>query len=283
MPARKNIMKVIVTGASGQLGTDVMKELISLGYEAIPADLPTLDITDKEKTVSFITKNKPDAVIHCAAFTAVDLAETEREKCRLINVDGTENVAYACTLCGAKLLYLSTDYVFGGKGDAPYETDSEISPCNYYGKTKYLGEEAVRKNEKHFIVRISWVFGKSGKNFVKAMLHLSQEREEISVVNDQIGSPTYTPDLARLLCKMLTGEKYGTYHATNEGYCSWAEFAEKIMELSGSKTKIVPISSAEYESAAVRPNNSRMSKVSLDENGFDRLPSWQNALERYFE
>lgn len=276
-------MKVIVTGAGGQLGTDVMKELKKLGCEAIPADLPELDITDKEKTIGVISENHPDAVIHCAAFTAVDLAETEREKCRSINVDGTENIAYACRLCGAKLLYLSTDYVFGGRGDVPYETDSEISPCNYYGETKYLGEEAVRKNGKHFIVRISWVFGKNGKNFVKTMLRLSQEKDEISVVNDQVGSPTYTPDLASLLCKMIATEKYGTYHATNEGFCSWAEFAEKIMELSGSKTKIVPISSAEYKSAAARPENSRMSKVSLDENGFDRLPSWQDALERYFK
>ncbi len=276
-------MKVIVTGAGGQLGTDVMAELKSLGYEAIPADLPELDITDKNKTVSFITENNPDAVIHCAAYTAVDNAETEREKCRLINVDGTENIAYACRLCNAKLLYLSTDYVFGGKGDIPYETDSEISPCNYYGETKLLGEEAVRKNGKHFIVRISWVFGRNGKNFVKTMLRLSKEREEISVVNDQIGSPTYTPDLAALLCRMIATEKYGTYHATNEGYCSWAEFAAKIMELSNSKTKIIPISSAEYKSAAVRPENSRMSKASLDENGFERLPSWQDALERYFK
>lgn len=283
MPARKNGMRVIVTGAGGQLGTDVMKELISLGYEAIPADLPTLDITDKEKTVSFIAEINPDAVIHCAAYTAVDLAETEREKCRSINVGGTENIAYACRKCGAKLLYLSTDYVFGGKGNIPYEIDSEISPCNYYGETKYQGEEAVRKNEKHFIVRISWVFGKNGRNFVKTMLRLSQERDEISVVNDQIGSPTYTPDLAYLLCKMIATEKYGTYHATNEGYCSWAEFAAKIMGLSGSKTRIIPISSAEYKSAAARPENSRMSKISLDENGFDRLPSWQNALERYFK
>lgn len=276
-------MKVIVTGAAGQLGTDVMAELIRLGYEAIPADIPEVDITDKEKVVSFVVENSPDAVIHCAAFTAVDSAETEREKCRSINVDGTENIAYACRICGAKLLYLSTDYVFGGKGEIPYETDSEISPCNYYGETKFLGEEAVRKNEKHFIVRISWVFGKNGKNFVKTMLRLSQERGEISVVNDQIGSPTYTPDLAFLLCRMIATEKYGTYHATNEGYCSWAEFAAKIMELSGSRTKIIPISSAEYKSAAVRPENSRMSKISLDENGFDRLPSWQNALERYLK
>lgn len=276
-------MKVIVTGAGGQLGTDVMAELLNLGYEAIPADLPEVDITDKDKTVSFIVENNPDAVIHCAAFTAVDKAETEREICRSINVDGTENIAYSCRLCGAKLLYLSTDYVFGGKGDIPYEIDSEISPCNFYGETKYLGEEAVKKNEKHFIVRISWVFGKNGKNFVKTMLRLSEEKNEISVVNDQIGSPTYTPDLAALLCRMIATEKYGTYHATNEGYCSWAEFAARIMEISGKETRIIPIPSSEYKSAAVRPENSRMSKVSLDKNGFDRLPSWQNALERYFK
>lgn len=274
-------MKVIVTGAKGQLGTDVMTELKKRSYLAVAADLPELDITDRDKVESFIESEKPDAVIHCAAFTNVDLAETEREICKAVNVDGTENIALACEKCGAKLLYLSTDYVFGGSGEAPFETDSPVAPCNYYGLTKLMGEEKVRQCQKHFIVRISWVFGKNGKNFVKTMLRLAETREEIKVVNDQVGSPTYTPDLARLLCDMIETEKFGTYHATNDGFCSWAEFAGKIMELAGKETRIIPITSDEYESAAVRPANSRMSKRSLAENGFEPLPDWQSALERY--
>lgn len=277
-------MKVIVTGAAGQLGTDVMTELAARGITAIPASHTDVDITDREKTEKFICDNSPDAVINCAAYTNVDLAETEREKCFSVNVGGAENIACACKKCGAKLLHISTEYVFGGRGSDAYEINGEILPCNYYGETKYLGECAVRENcEKHFIVRISWAFGKNGKNFVKTMLRLSEQRNEITVVNDQIGSPTYTPDLAKLICDMIATEKYGTYHASNEGFCSWAEFAEAIMKLSGAETRIIPVSSVKYKTAAVRPKNSRLSKRSLDENGFSRLPAWQDALERFLK
>lgn len=275
-------MKIIVTGAKGQLGTDVTAQLEKCGHSVVAADLAELDITDSSAVEAFFEKEKPDAVIHCAAYTNVDGAEADREICRKINAHGTENIALACKSHGAKLLYTSTDYVFDGQGAEAFETDSETAPCNYYGETKLMGENAVRKIcDKYFIVRISWVFGKNGKNFVKTMLRLSEERDEITVVSDQIGSPTYTPDLAALFCRMIETDKYGIYHATNENYCSWAEFAAEIMRLSGAKTKIIPIPSSEYKTAAVRPANSRMSKASLDNAGFPRLPSWQNALERF--
>ncbi len=275
-------MKIIVTGSKGQLGTDIVSELLKNGIEPIGADLPELDITDSDAVESFISQSGADAVIHCAAFTNVDVAETEKELCRRVNVDGTLNIARSCTLHGIKMLYVSTDYVFSGEGDMPFETDSSAMPCNYYGETKLAGEKAVVENcEKYFIVRISWVFGENGKNFVKTMLRLSKERDEITVVNDQIGSPTYTKDLSKLLCRMIVTEKYGIYHATNEGFCSWAEYASKIMELSGAETKIIPVPGSEYKSVAKRPQNSRLSKRSLDDNGFDRLPHWQDALERF--
>ncbi len=275
-------MKIIVTGSKGQLGTDVVAQLIANGMEPIGADLPELDITDSESVESFISQSGADAVIHCAAFTNVDVAETDKEICRKVNVDGTLNIARACAKHGMKILYISTDYVFSGEGEIPFETDCPTTPCNYYGVSKLEGEKAVRENcEKHFIVRISWVFGENGKNFVKTMLRLSSERDEITVVNDQTGSPTYTKDLSKLLCDMIVSEKYGTYHATNEGFCSWSEFAAKIMELSGAETKIIPVTSNEYKSVAVRPSNSRLSKKSLDNNGFQRLPHWTDALERY--
>ncbi len=277
-------MKIIVTGSKGQLGSDVMLELQKNGIEPIGTDLPELDITDGAAVENFIAESRADAVIHCAAFTNVDIAETERETCKRINVDGTLNIARSCSKHGIKMLYLSTDYVFGGDGETPFETDSPTNPCNYYGETKLAGEKAVMENcEKYFIIRISWVFGENGKNFVKTMLRLSKERSEITVVNDQTGSPTYTKDLATLLCQMAMSEKYGIYHATNEGFCSWAEFAAKIMELSGSKTQIIPIPSSEYKSVAARPANSRLSKKALDIGGFARLPHWQNALERFLK
>lgn len=275
-------MKIIVTGSNGQLGTDVAAELSAKGHEVIGADLPEADITNQDTISALITESKAAAVIHCAAFTNVDLAETEKEVCKKINIDGTKNIATACKNNGIKMLYISTDYVFSGVGEDAFETDDSKAPCNFYGETKLGGEKAVTENcDKYFIVRISWVFGENGKNFVKTMLRLSKEREEISVVCDQIGSPTYTKDLAKLLCSMIETEKYGIYHATNEGYCSWAEFASKIMELSGAETKIKPIQSSEYKAAAVRPANSRLSKESLDRNGFERLPHWEDALKRY--
>ena len=275
-------MRIIVTGAKGQLGSDVMQRLSEIGAEAIGADIDRLDITDEKAVDLFFKENRADGVIHCAAYTNVDLAESQKEICRKINADGTRNIAAACEKYGMKLLYLSTDYVFDGRGTEPFETDSPKAPCNFYGKTKLEGEtEAARLCKRLFIVRISWVFGENGKNFVKTMLRLAAERSEISVVCDQTGSPTYTKDLAVLLCEMISGCKYGVYHATNEGICSWAEFADKIMELSKSETKIIPIPSSQYKSAAVRPANSRLSKSSLDRNGFSRLPHWEDALQRF--
>ena len=275
-------MRIIVTGAKGQLGSDVMQRLSEIGAEAIGADIDRLDITDEKAVDLFFKESHADGVIHCAAYTNVDLAESQKEICRKINADGTRNIAAACEKYGMKLLYLSTDYVFDGRGTEPFETDSPKAPCNFYGETKLEGEtEAARLCKRLFIVRISWVFGENGKNFVKTMLRLAAERSEISVVCDQTGSPTYTKDLAVLLCEMISGCKYGVYHATNEGICSWAEFADKIMELSKSETKIIPIPSSEYKSAAVRPANSRLSKSSLDRNGFSRLPHWEDALQRF--
>lgn len=275
-------MRIIVTGAKGQLGSDVMQRLSEIGAEAIGADIDRLDITDEKAVDLFFKESHADGVIHCAAYTNVDLAESQKEICRKINADGTRNIAAACEKYGMKLLYLSTDYVFDGRGTEPFETDSPKAPCNFYGETKLEGEtEAARLCKRLFIVRISWVFGENGKNFVKTMLRLAAERSEISVVCDQTGSPTYTKDLAVLLCEMISGCKYGVYHATNEGICSWAEFADKIMELSKSETKIIPIPSSQYKSAAVRPANSRLSKSSLDKNGFSRLPHWEDALQRF--
>lgn len=277
-------MKIIVTGSKGQLGSDVVAQLDKIGAEAVEADLPEFDITNPEAVESFIAQSNADGVIHCAAFTNVDVAETERELCRKINVDGTANIAKSCRKHGIKLLYISTDYVFSGEGADPFEVGTPPSPCNYYGVTKHQGEiAAMNECQQCFVVRISWVFGENGKNFVKTMLRLAKERDEISVVCDQTGSPTYTKDLAKLLCEMIKTENYGIYHATNEGFCSWAEFAKTIMEYSGADTKIIPIGSTEYKSVAVRPANSRLSKKSLDENGFERLPRWQDALKRFLD
>ena len=277
-------MKIIVTGAKGQLGSDVVLQLNKTGFQAVEADLPELDITDSAAVEKFIACSGADGVIHCAAYTNVDSAETERELCGRINIDGTRNIARSCEKHGIKLLYISTDYVFSGEGSEPFEVDSPNKPCNYYGISKLEGEKAaLAECTRSFVVRISWVFGENGKNFVKTMLRLSKERNEITVVCDQIGSPTYTKDLAKLLCEIIASDKYGVYHATNEGFCNWAEFAQAIMEYSGSSTKITPISSSQYKSAAVRPANSRLSKKSLDSNGFERLPHWQDALKRFLD
>ncbi len=276
-------MKIIVTGAKGQLGYDVVKKLESDGLDAVGVDLPELDITDSFAVDAFIGSERPDGVIHCAAYTAVDNAENEKELCTAVNEIGTQNIAQACEKYGCKLIYISTDYVFSGEGTEEFETDSPKAPCNHYGVSKLAGEIAALGCSKCFVVRISWVFGINGKNFVKTMLRLSETRDELTVVCDQVGSPTYTPDLAALLSDMIRTEKYGVYHATNEGLCTWAEFASEIMRLAKRKTKIIPVASSEYKTIAVRPLNSRLSKKSLDENGFRRLPSWQDALERYLE
>ena len=275
-------MRVMVTGVKGQLGHDVVKRLEALGIEAKGTDIHDLDLTDREATLAMIKQYKPDAVVHCAAYTAVDLAEEEAEKCARINVEGARNVALGCRAVNAKLVYISTDYVFDGQGEEPFGEDQAQDPINVYGLTKSQGEDVSRELvDKLFIVRISWVFGLNGKNFVKTMLRLGAERERITVVCDQIGSPTYTKDLAVLLCQMIQTEKYGVYHATNEGYCSWQEFAAAIMEKAGLNCEVAPILSKDYPAKAKRPYNSRLCKDKLDREGFDRLPAWQNALDRY--
>ena len=277
-------MKILVTGYNGQLGYDVVKELNSRSVECRGVDREDFDITDRDETVGYICDYAPDAVIHCAAYTAVDRAEDDEENCRKVNADGTENIAVACEKLRAKMLYVSTDYVYGGDGEAPFETDSPTNPKNVYGVTKLEGEKAVMKYiDKFFIVRTSWVFGINGSNFVKTMLRLGDEKESLNVVCDQVGSPTYTPDLARLICDLIVTEKYGIYHGTNESFCSWAEFAAEIMKLGGKKTVINPVSSSEYPTKAERPHNSRLSKKCLDEAGIKRLPTWQDALKRFLK
>ena len=275
-------MKILVTGVKGQLGYDVVKVLEERNIECLGVDIDDFDITDADATSGYIIKYAPNAVIHCSAYTAVDKAEDELELCRKVNVDGPRNIAAVCKEIGAKMIYISTDYVFPGIGDKPYEADDPTGPLGAYGQTKLDGELAVKEIlSRFFIVRISWVFGINGNNFVKTMLRLGKERKEINVVCDQIGSPTYTADLAPLLCDMVVTEKYGTYHATNEGYCSWAEFTEEIFKLAGYSTKVIPIPTSEYPTKAKRPLNSRMSKKSLDRAGFKRLPLWQDAVSRY--
>lgn len=275
-------MKILVTGAKGQLGTDVMLRLEELGIDCVGAGHEDFDITDPEACDAFISSAAPDVVIHCAAYTAVDRAESERELCRKINVDGSGNVASACEKAGAACLYISTDYVFGGDGETPYEVNDGKNPVNFYGLTKLEGENAVLSScSRCYIVRVSWIFGHHGANFVETMLRLGASRGEVSVVNDQIGSPTFTEDLAKTVCEIAVSGRYGVYHATNEGFCSWAEFAAEIMKEAGLNCRVKPIPSSEYPTAAARPKNSRLSKAFLDEAGVERLPSWQDALRRY--
>lgn len=280
------MFKVLVTGAKGQLGQDVMDELKRRNYGAVGVDQDELDITEEDKVMETIVALKPDAVIHCAAYTAVDAAQDHRELCKKVNGDGTAYVAKACRAVGAKMIYLSTDYVFEGTGDRPWEPDDEVKvPLNVYGQTKYEGELAVRKLlPEHFIVRIAWVFGPHGKNFVRTMLRLSQNHDRITVVNDQFGTPTYTPDLAGLLIDMMETEEYGTYHVTNEGgYISWYEFACEIFRQAGKDVSVVPVSSENYGAKAKRPKNSRLSKKKIKEKGWKPLPVWQDALHRFLE
>lgn len=298
-------MKILVTGVAGQLGHDVVNELIARGHEAVGSDLlpqyagaadgsavtrapyAALDITDGEAVARVLSEVRPDAVIHCAAWTAVDLAEDadKQEKVRAINADGTRHIAKACAALSCKLMYISTDYIFDGQGEAPWLPDcTDYAPLNVYGRTKLEGEQAVRGlTDKHFIVRIAWVFGTNGKNFIKTMLHLGQTHDTLRVVCDQIGTPTYTLDLARLLVDMIETEKYGCYHATNEGgYISWADFAKEIFRQAGMNTQVLPVTTAEYGlSKAARPFNSRLDKRKLVENGFTPLPDWKDALSRY--
>lgn len=275
-------MKVLVTGVKGQLGFDVVNELGKRGIEAVGVDIQEMDITDAASVDRVIRETAPDAVIHCAAYTAVDAAEENQEACRKVNADGPRNIARICRELDIKMIYISTDYVFDGQGENIWEPEDERAPKSVYGQTKYEGELAVQELlEKYFIVRIAWVFGVNGKNFVKTMLKLAETHDTIRVVNDQFGSPTYTYDLARLLVDMVQTEKYGVYHATNEGFCSWYDFACAIFKEAGVEVNVVPVTSAEYGAKANRPMNSRMSKEKLTENGFERLPSWEDALRRY--
>lgn len=280
-------MKVLVTGVKGQLGHDVVNELCARGIEAVGVDVEEMDITDGQCVDKILSSVHPDAVIHCAAWTAVDAAEDPEniEKVRLVNVQGTKNIAKACRAIGSKMMYISTDYVFDGQGTEPWEADcKEYAPLSVYGRTKLEGELAVAEAlDAYFIVRIAWVFGINGKNFVKTMLALSEKYESLRVVDDQIGTPTYTFDLARLLVDMIETDKYGYYHATNEGgYISWADFATEIFRQAKKTTAVIPVTTAEYGlSKAARPFNSRLDKSKLIEKGFAPLPDWKDALARY--
>lgn len=275
-------MKVLVTGYTGQLGYDVVKELKKRNIECIGTTRQDFSLTDTEEMKFFIKNYNPDTVIHCAAYTAVDKAEDEPELCRAVNAEATRQIAKICKDINAKMIYISTDYVFPGAGDSFYEPEDEKAPQNVYGQSKLDGEIAVQEIlDKYFIVRISWVFGVNGKNFIKTMLNLAKTHDKLTVVNDQTGSPTYTKDLAKLLCDMIETDKYGVYHATNEGICSWYEFACEIFKQSGIDIKVEPVSSSAFPTKAKRPHNSRMSKNCLDRAGFNRFPSWQDALFRY--
>ena len=279
-------MRVLVTGVKGQLGYDVVNEMKKRGLDPVGVDVEEMDITDKAACEKVITESNVDAVIHCAAYTAVDAAEDNVEVCMKVNAEGTRNIAEVCKKLDIKMMYISTDYVFDGQGERPWEPDDERAPLNVYGQSKYEGELAVEELvEKFFTVRIAWVFGVNGKNFIKTMLRIGKERGAASVVCDQIGSPTYTYDLAKLLVDMIQTDKYGRYHATNEGLCSWYEFACEIFRAAGmDEVKVTPVTTAEYPaSKAKRPMNSRISKEKLSDNGFERLPEWKDAVARYLK
>lgn len=282
-------MKVLVTGVKGQLGYDVVNELNKRGHVSIGVDIEEMDITNSESVSSVISSVNPDAVIHCAAWTAVDLAEDEENKAKVmaVNYNGTLNIAKVCSDLDIKMTYISTDYVFDGQGEKPWTADcKDYAPLNIYGESKLKGELAVYENvKKFFIVRIAWVFGLNGKNFIKTMLSVGKTHDKVRVVCDQIGTPTYTLDLSRLLVDMIETEKYGYYHATNEGgYISWYDFTKEIYRQAGLKTEVEPVTTAEYGlSKAKRPFNSRLDKSKLVENGFIPLPTWQDALNRYLK
>ena len=282
--------KYLITGFKGQLGYDIKRELLDRGEKDILAvDIEDMDITNRDQVMNVIKKYNPDVIFHCAAWTAVDKAETEKELCEKVNVLGTKNIVDASIEVGAKIIYMSTDYIFDGTKEGLYTEEDKPNPKSVYGMTKYQGEEEIRRNPNHFITRISWVFGINGNNFIKTMLKLADTHDELTVVNDQIGSPTYTVDLARVLVEMSYTNKYGTYNVNNEGYCSWSEFAQYIMESNNRKTIIKPVSTEEYyegkdtSSIAYRPRNSKLDKTKLVENGFELLPTWQDATDRYIE
>lgn len=293
--ARNAKLKVLVTGANGQLGYDVMRLLSGLGVACRGIDIDELDITDGAAVMEYVGRYSPTHIVHCAAYTAVDRAETDRDACFRVNVCGTNNIAAAAKAVGAKLVFFSTDYVYGGEGEEPFKVTSPTAPLNYYGETKLLAERAAAKAlegvlaespqswQSLAVVRTSWVFGLHGGNFVKTMIRLGHERERLTVVNDQVGSPTYTRDLARLTVDMLLKPEFpaGVHHATNEGFCSWFDFACEIMRLWNIRCRVTPIATEDYPTAAKRPKNSRLDKSGLDALGLARLPSWQDALRRY--
>lgn len=282
-------MKYLVTGASGQLGYDVKRELLSRGVAESDITTPRaaeMNITDAQAVENYVENFQPDVIVHCAAYTNVDGAESDKEACQKVNVDGTKNLVAAAAKVDAKIIYISTDYVFDGENPEPYETNAQANPQSVYGQTKYDGELAVQAYPKHFIVRTAWVFGINGKNFVRTMLKVAHGREEVSVVDDQIGSPTYTVDLAKFLVDLSESDQYDTYHATNEGFCSWAEFTEEIYRAAGVGTKVNKVSTDEYIKLAgrpqvKRPHYSKLNKDCIERNGFRRLPSWQDATKRY--
>ena len=282
-------MKYLITGVKGQLGYDIVRELKKRNETDILAvDVDEMDITDREQVFSVVKEYKPDTIIHCAAWTAVDKAEEEKELCEKVNVLGTKNLTDASIEIDAKIIYISTDYVFDGTKEGIYEPTDKVNPKSVYGDTKYRGDEEVRRNPKHYITRVSWVFGINGKNFVRTMLNLSEKLDSLNIVDDQIGSPTYTVDLSKVLVDMAQKDNYGTYHVTNEGFCSWAEFAEYIFTSNNKTTKVNKVTTEKYleitgTQQAYRPRNSRMSKEKLIENGFEKLPTWQDAIDRYNE
>lgn len=276
-------MKLLVTGVKGQLGHDIVNECKERNIEVVGVDVEEMDITDTKMVEEVIKGGNFNAVVHCAAWTAVDKAEDEVEACTKVNVEGTKNIANVCKELDIPMMYFSTDYVFDGQGETPWNEYDQRNPLNVYGQTKYEGELIVEALEKYFIVRIAWVFGVNGNNFIKTMLRLGKERGEVSVVNDQIGSPTYTYDLAKLVVDMIQTDKYGIYHATNEGLCSWYEFACEIFKQAEIDVTVTPVDSNAFPAKAKRPSNSRMSKDMLDKNGFKRLPTWQDALKRYIK
>ena len=275
-------MKVLVTGVNGQLGYDVVKELDKRGHQAVGVDRESMDLTSTQQIKECIENVNPEAIIHCAAYTAVDAAEENEELCRRVNAIATKEIAEYARLLDIPMIYISTDYVFDGTKDGEYTEEDIPNPINVYGKTKYEGEIYVQELlEKYYIVRISWVFGENGNNFIDTMLRLAKERDSLNVINDQVGSPTYTKDLAPLLVDMIETDKYGIYHATNEGYCTWYEFAKEILKIANIDIKVNPINTSEYPTKAIRPMNSKMNKNKLEKNSFYRLRNWKYSLLDY--
>ncbi len=277
-------MRILVTGFNGQLGYDVVREGKRHGLEMMGTTSTDLEITDEQAVTKYVERVKPDAIIHCAAYTAVDRAEDDQETCRHVNVNGTKYLANAANKLDAKFIYISTDYVFDGKGETPFRETDDPNPIGYYGQTKFEGEKVVKELlNKWFIIRISWVFGINGNNFIKTMLRLSETRNQLNIVNDQYGSPTYTADLSKLLIQMVQTDKYGTYHVSNEGFCNWADFAREIFKQANKSVKVQGISTEQYPTRAERPKNSKMTKQKLIDAGFNPLPDWPDAVARYLK